>query len=153
MKKFILSGLVIVAFVGYIFVSRHNSHTVIPPSGSMPANGSSGSNSSVGSSGSSTSSQSAPSSYKDGTYTGSVSDAFYGNVQVQVAIKSGKISSINFLQYPSQHPTSQSINQQAIPYLKQETIQAQSSNVNIITGATYTSQAYIQSLASALSQA
>jgi uncharacterized protein with FMN-binding domain len=45
------------------------------------------------------------------------------------------------------------INQQAIPYLQQEAIQAQSSKVQLISGATFTSQAFTQSLANALSQA
>lgn len=91
--------------------------------------------------------------YKDGTYTGSVADAFYGNIQVAVTIRGGKITDVKFLQYPDTHETSVYINQQAIPYLQQEAIQAQNSNVNIISGATFTSQAFQQSLAAALSQA
>ncbi|GAC1498863.1 MAG: hypothetical protein NVS1B10_01000 [Candidatus Saccharimonadales bacterium] len=91
--------------------------------------------------------------YKDGIYTGSVADAYYGNVQVSVTIETGNIKTVVFLQYPKSHRTSVQINQQAIPYLQQETIQAQSPNVNIISGATFTSQAYIRSLTDALKQA
>ncbi|HVC35994.1 MAG TPA: FMN-binding protein [Candidatus Dormibacteraeota bacterium] len=91
--------------------------------------------------------------FKDGTYTGSVTNAYYGNVQVQVNISSAKITAVQFLQYPNDNPTSSGINQQAIPYLQQETLQAQSGQVNVITGATFTSQAFIQSLQSALQQA
>lgn len=91
--------------------------------------------------------------YKDGTYTGSVEDAYYGNVQVQVNISGGKISDVAFLQYPNDNGTSRFINSQAIPYLKQETLQAQSANVNIISGASDTSMAFQQSLSNALSQA
>lgn len=91
--------------------------------------------------------------YKDGTYTGSVADAYYGNVQVQAIVQSGKLADVKFLDYPQTHQTSVYINSQAMPYLKQEAIQAQSANVNIVSGATFTSQAFIQSLASALSQA
>ncbi|HVA96158.1 MAG TPA: FMN-binding protein [Candidatus Acidoferrales bacterium] len=93
------------------------------------------------------------SQYKDGTFTGSVADAFYGNIQVQTTISGGKITNIQFLQYPNDNGTSQSINQQADPMLAQEAIQTQSANVDIISGATDSSQAFMQSMAAALSQA
>ena len=91
--------------------------------------------------------------YVDGTYTGNPADAYYGNVQVQAIIQGGKITDVQFLQYPNTHSTSVYINSQAMPYLKQEAIQAQNANVNIVSGATDTSMAFQQSLASALSQA
>ncbi len=91
--------------------------------------------------------------YKNGTYTGGSANAYYGNVQVQAVIQGGKLANVTFLQYPNTHSTSVYINQQAMPYLQQEAIQAQSANVNIISGATFTSEAFIQSLASALTQA
>lgn len=91
--------------------------------------------------------------YKNGTYTGSVADAFYGNVQVQVTISGGNITDVQFLQYPSDRSTSIYINSQAMPLLKQEAIQAQSAQVSGVSGATATSGAFIQSLGSALSQA
>ena len=91
--------------------------------------------------------------YKDGTYTGSVADAFYGNIQVQVIISGGKITAVNFLQFPNDNPTSQYINSQADPLLSQEAIAAQSASVDIISGASASSQAFQQSLADALSQA
>ena len=92
-------------------------------------------------------------SYKDGTYTGSVADAYYGNVEVQASVSGGKLTGVNFLQYPSDRSTSRSINSQAMPYLKQEAIAAQSAQVDIISGATLTSHAFVQSLTSALAQA
>ena len=91
--------------------------------------------------------------YKDGTYTGSTQDAFYGNVQIQVVVSGGKITNVNFLQYPNDNPTSQYINSQAMPLLQQEVVQAQNGNVNMISGASATSQAFLQSIADALSQA
>jgi uncharacterized protein with FMN-binding domain len=91
--------------------------------------------------------------YKDGTYTGSVADAFYGNVQVQVTVSGGNITDVQFLQYPSDRSTSRFINSQAMPLLTQEAIQAQSAQVDGVSGATATSGAFIQSLQSALSQA
>jgi uncharacterized protein with FMN-binding domain len=91
--------------------------------------------------------------YKDGTYTGNVADAFYGNVQVQVLISGGEIADVVFLQYPNHNSTSININSQAMPLLKQEAIAAQSADVSGVSGASATSPAFKQSLASALSQA
>ena len=91
--------------------------------------------------------------YKDGSYTGSVQDAYYGSIQVQAVIKNGKIADVVFLQYPNDNRTSQYVNSQAMPILKQEAIQAQSANVSGVSGASATSPAFQQSLADALSQA
>lgn len=91
--------------------------------------------------------------YRNGSYTGPVRDAYYGNVQVKAIISGGKIVDVQFLDYPQDRSTSIAINSQAMPYLTQEAIQAQSANVDIISGATDTSLAFQQSLASALSQA
>jgi uncharacterized protein with FMN-binding domain len=91
--------------------------------------------------------------YKNGTFNGPSVDAFYGNVQVQVVIQNGKISNVQFLTYPTDRRTSARINSIAVPYLQQEAITAQSANVDIISGATLTSQAFVQSLQAALNQA
>ena len=91
--------------------------------------------------------------YKDGNYTGSVVFAYYGNVQVGAAVQDGKIIDVTFLQYPNDRDRSLRISNIALPYLKQESIQAQSADVNIVSGATQTSEAYRESLAYALNQA
>lgn len=91
--------------------------------------------------------------YKDGTYTGSVADAYYGNVQVQVTVQGGAISNVQFLDYPHDRSTSNYINSQATPLLAQEAIQTQNAQVDIVSGATETSLAFRESLASALTQA
>ncbi len=91
--------------------------------------------------------------YKDGQYTGPETDAYYGSVQVEVTIQNGQISDVQFLDYPHDRRQSQRINSIAMPYLTQEAVQAQSANVNIISGATLTSEAFAQSLQSALDQA
>lgn len=92
-------------------------------------------------------------SYKDGTYTGSVEDAYYGLFQVQATVSNGKITDVSFLQYPSDNSTSIYINSQAMPILKSEAIQAQSSQVDIVSGASDTSIAFQRSLGKALSNA
>lgn len=91
--------------------------------------------------------------YKDGQYTGSVADAFYGYVQVKAIVSGGRITDVQFLQYPNDRSTSVFINQQAMPMLTQEAISAQSAQIDGVSGATATSRAFVESLASALSQA
>lgn len=91
--------------------------------------------------------------YKDGTYDGPVVDAYYGNVQVEAIVQGGQITDVKFLDYPQDRRTSRFINQQAMPWLTQEAIQVQSANVDLISGATFTSQAFAMSLQSALQQA
>ncbi len=91
--------------------------------------------------------------YKNGTYTGSTADAYYGNIQVKAIISGGKITDVQFLQYPSDRRNSIAINTQAMPYLKSEAIQIQGSQVDIVSGATDSSLAFRQSLHSALQQA
>lgn len=91
--------------------------------------------------------------YRDGEFTGNAADAFYGLIQVKAIISGGKIIDVQFLQYPNDRSTSIEINTQAMPMLKQEAIIAQNSNVDIISGATDSSRAFIESLGNALVQA
>jgi uncharacterized protein with FMN-binding domain len=91
--------------------------------------------------------------YRDGSFTGGVADAQWGYVQVQAVIQAGKITQVKFLQYPSDRYRSVLINQYADPQLSSEAIQAQSAQVDIVSGATDSSYAFMQSLADALSQA
>ncbi len=91
--------------------------------------------------------------YKDGSYTGPSVNAYWGQVQVRAIVQNGQIAKVDVLDYPADRRTSQRINSYAIPYLQQETIQAQSARVNIVSGATLTSQAYMQSLQAALNGA
>jgi uncharacterized protein with FMN-binding domain len=91
--------------------------------------------------------------YRNGTYTGDVVDAYYGNVQVKVTISGGKISDVQFLDHPQGRQTSVRINERAMPYLISEAIVAQSANVDTVSGASFTSAAYRESLSSALVKA
>jgi uncharacterized protein with FMN-binding domain len=74
-------------------------------------------------------------------------------VQVEAIISNGQLTDFKILDYPSDRSTSRRISQIAIPYLMQEAVQAQSASVDLISGATYTSEAFIQSLQSALDMA
>lgn len=91
--------------------------------------------------------------YRNGTYTGSLADAYYGNLQVQATIEGGKITDVIFLSYANDRSTSIYINTYAMPILKSEAIQTQKTPVDIVSGATATSDAFNQSLAYALNQA
>ena len=88
-----------------------------------------------------------------GTYTGQPEDAFYGTVQVRVSVSNGKITDVQPLQLPSDRARSAYISQVAGPMLRTEVLQAQSARIDIISGASYTSNAYAQSLETALQQA
>ena len=91
--------------------------------------------------------------YKDGEYSGQVVDAYYGNVQVKAVVQGGKIADVQFLEWPNDRRTSVRINNVAMPYLISEAIQAQNARVDVISGATLTSEAFAQSLQSALESA
>jgi uncharacterized protein with FMN-binding domain len=91
--------------------------------------------------------------YADGVYTGPAADAYYGLVQLQALIQDGRLAALKILQYPSDRRTSIRINRQALPILRDEAISAQDANVDIISGATLTSRAFIRSLGGALKKA
>lgn len=154
MKKFLLSITVIFLFTLYSFFDKNSSAlgsltqpvpTSDPNSNVPQANNSTDLSPTVY--------QQTSGQYKDGTYTGDAADAYYGNIQVKATIQNGKLTNVEFLQYPNDRRTSIMINQQAMPYLQQEAIQAQSANVDIVSGATDSSRAFQESLGTALSQA
>ena len=90
---------------------------------------------------------------RDGAFTGKVADAYYGPMQVRALVKSGCLASVDVLQFPADRPASRRINSQALPILQDEVVHAQSRGVDVVTGATLSSEAYIASLADALQQA
>ena len=91
--------------------------------------------------------------YKDGTYTGSNEYAYSDYIQVSAVIQGGKLVNVQFPSSASGPRRSQQIYSYSMPELKSEAISAQSANVNSISGASYTSQAFAQSLATALASA
>jgi uncharacterized protein with FMN-binding domain len=96
--------------------------------------------------------------YGTKTVTGSsvpVTEGFsrFGNVQVQVTVSNGKITKLVAVDYPNADPQSAEISQYSIPVLGQEVLQAQGTNIDVVSGATYTTQAYAQSVQAALDKA
>jgi uncharacterized protein with FMN-binding domain len=88
-----------------------------------------------------------------GSFTGSDFPNRFGDVVVRVVVTNGHITDVQSVQLPSDRARSAYISQVAGPMLRSEVLQAQSANIDIISGATYTSQSYAQSVESALQQA
>ncbi|MER5958569.1 FMN-binding protein [Streptomyces sp. NPDC056121] len=88
-----------------------------------------------------------------GTFTGDPVDTQYGTVQVAATLTKGKITAVKILQAPNQNGRDQEIAAYALPRLTEEALGAQSAHIDAVSGASYTSQGYMQSLQSALDQA
>ena len=87
------------------------------------------------------------------TYTGSTVATRWGDVQVTITVTNGKITDVQVPVYPSGNGRDQEINAYALPALRQETLAAQSADIDTVSGATVTSDGYLQSLQAALDAA
>jgi uncharacterized protein with FMN-binding domain len=121
-----------------------------PPATSTGTTGTVGTGSGTPSTGGSTTSDAGAA---DGTYTGQTVSTRFGDVQVQVTVSGGLISDVTALHLTYRDGRSVSISNRAVPILRQEVLSAQSASVQMVSGATYTSEAYLSSLQSALDQA
>lgn len=131
--------------------------------GSAGAAGSSGTTAGSGSAGDTTAggttassgSQGSTSSggLKNGTFTGASESTRFGSVQVQIVVAGGKITDVKALHLTDAERRSQMISATAAPILRSEVLQAQSANVDTVSGATVTSDAYLSSLQAALDAA
>jgi uncharacterized protein with FMN-binding domain len=90
--------------------------------------------------------------YADGTYQGAAVDEPWGTFQVQAVISGGKLTDVVLVASPADNHSGR-INSQTVPMLTQSAIAAQSANVDMVSGATWTSQSYATSLQAALDQA
>ncbi len=86
------------------------------------------------------------------TVTGDVVQTRYGPVQVQLRMAGSSIDAVQVLQYPDGNRTDVEISSRALPVLIQDTMDQQSAGIDVVSGATYTSQGYLESLQSALDQ-
>jgi uncharacterized protein with FMN-binding domain len=157
----ILSSIsTIVLLVGFD-ASRHGGSVTSssPPAAissgkSATTSGSGGTNGTARSgTGNSGSSSGTSGSTKTTTVTGSVVQTQWGPVQVQITARGGTITAVKVLQYPSGNSRDVEIANYALPILIKETTQNQSAQIDMVSGATFTSDGYIQSLQSALDQA
>ncbi|HVX54995.1 FMN-binding protein [Nocardioides sp.] len=87
------------------------------------------------------------------TVIGAVAETQWGPVQVELSIAGGKISDVEVVQYPHGNGRDMQINTYALPQLIQETLAAQSAQIDMVSGATITSDGYLRSLQSALDKA
>jgi uncharacterized protein with FMN-binding domain len=87
------------------------------------------------------------------TVNGAAADTRYGPVQVQITVRGGRIVKADAIVYPQGDRRDREINSWAVPQLNQETLDAQSAQIDTVSGATYTSDGYRQSLQSALDAA
>ena len=115
-----------------------------PAAAGSSTDGSSSSDSGTTSSGSSSTAK---------TYDGDTVQTRWGPVQVRITVQNGKITASEAVVYPDGNREDQQINSFALPVLSQEAVQQQSANIDMVSGATVTSQGYLSSLQSAIDQA
>ena len=131
--------------------SAPSASPVVAPAAAPQADGSSGSSGVTPTPTPSSSSSTKSSATK--TYDGDAVGTRFGNVQVQITVKDGKITKADVLQVPWNDHRDQEINSYAVPVLNSEVVSAQSATIDMVSGATFTSEGYIQSLQSAIDQA
>ncbi|MFE7524540.1 FMN-binding protein [Kitasatospora sp. NPDC057542] len=85
--------------------------------------------------------------------SGNTVNTRYGPVQVQVTLAGNRITAVDVVKYPNSERRDREINSSALPVLNQEAIAAQSARIDMVSGATYTSDGYVRSLQSALDRA
>jgi uncharacterized protein with FMN-binding domain len=144
----VLPGLV--ASPGAAAVASPGAAAVTSPA---PSAGSSQSPQTKGTQSQSTQSSGSSGGGATGTYTGAVEQTPYGPVQVAVTLSHGTLTGVKVLQVPNSDSHSQRIAAYAVPQLTQEALAAHSAQINAVSGASYTSQGYVQSLQSALDKA
>jgi uncharacterized protein with FMN-binding domain len=123
-------------------------------SGTSSSSGSSSGSTKGSSSGSTGSSSGSGSSarYADGTWTGTAVEEPWGPFEVQVVVRGGKITDVSVVESPGDRHSSR-INSVAVPLLTESTMAKQTATTDMVSGATWTSDSYAQSLQSALDKA
>ncbi|HEY2224719.1 FMN-binding protein [Actinomycetospora sp.] len=153
-RRIALWGLTTVSTVVLLFSYRTSTSSTMPAAAGTPATTTAGTASSTGAAtASGTTTTATSTSTYTGTVTGAAADTRWGPVQVRVTLAGGKITAVDVVQQPDENPKDQEINADAVPALVSETLEAQSTQIDMVSGATYTSEGYVQSLQSALDQA
>ena len=149
-RRLALWGLTTVSTVVLLFSYRTSTSSQLPAATGTPAT-TTGTTTTPGAA-AATSAAKTTSTYS-GTVTGTAADTRWGPVQVKVTLASGKITGVDVVEEPDSNNRDQEINADAVPQLVSETLQAQNAQIDMVSGATYTSQGYVTSLQSALDQA
>ncbi|WP_405653375.1 FMN-binding protein [Streptomyces sp. NBC_00019] len=140
LRRIVLAGAATVSGIVLLLSLKPHTTPAVAGVATVPAP----SSSSSGTSGSATGTR---------TLTGDSVQTRYGPVQVRVTLKNGKLTDVTAVTYPQENPRDQQINSYAIPQLTREALTAQSADIDTVSGATYTSEGYRQSLQSALDSA
>jgi uncharacterized protein with FMN-binding domain len=148
MRRILLWFLTTVSTVVLLFGYRTSTSSVLPD----VETGTGDTATAASSSGSSGTPATTTSTYS-GTVTGVAADTRWGPVQVRATLADGRITAVDVVEYPTENGKDREINAEAVPELVQETLEAQSADIDMISGATVTSTGYVQSLQSALDQA
>ncbi|WP_248291989.1 FMN-binding protein [Actinomycetospora sp. TBRC 11914] len=160
-RRIALWGLTTVSTVVLLFSYRTSTSSALPTAAGTPSTGTAttgtsaapSTTSTTGTTGTTSSGTATKNSTYTGTVTGAAADTRWGPVQVKVTLASGKITAVDVVQEPDSNNRDQEINAEAVPQLVSETLQAQNAQIDMVSGATYTSEGYVQSLQSALDQA
>lgn len=156
MKRAVIVGTTTVAGIAAVLALNPDPATPTASAATVQSGSSgSGSSSSGSSSSGSPSDSGSSSSSASGTYTGDAVDIGrgYGTIQLEVTVESGRIVDIQALAVPENDHRSAEISSYSVPQLIQQALDAQSAQISGISGATYTSYGFAQSLTSALQQA
>jgi uncharacterized protein with FMN-binding domain len=84
------------------------------------------------------------------TVTGPSVDTRWGPVQVEVTVTGGRLTDVAVVDYPTENGKDRAINARAVPILVQEALDAQSADIDMVSGATVPSEGYVESLQAAL---
>lgn len=137
------------ATTGYYTMVKPNLSADTPTTVATSTSTSSGNKSSNTQTNSNMQSSTSNGQYKDGTYTGSVASTKRGDFQVSVEVSGGKITNINMLTQPTEGKSAE-INKTAIPTYVQEAIDAQGTDIQLVSGASETYSGFKTSLQNAL---
>lgn len=155
MKKYYIGGALVIILGIFIFLFNDQGSTpaTVPPATTPTTTEPSVTDNTTTTTSGTTSTTASTGQYKDGTYDGDVADATYGNLQVAAVIQGGALIQVNLLQFPNAPGHTTQVNSTALPILQQEALVAQSAKVQIVSGATQSSQAFQESLGVALTAA
>ncbi|WP_432134478.1 FMN-binding protein [Streptomyces sp. bgisy154] len=142
LRRIVLAGAATVS--GFVLLLSLKPHTAPEAAAPPPSAAASAPSASGGSSGT---------SGVDTTVTGDSVDTRWGPVQVRITVRDGKITDVTAVEYPQDNPRDEQINAYALPRLRSEALAAQSAEIDTVSGATYTSDGYRESLQSALDSA
>ena len=159
-RSTMIAGGAVLGIAGVIVLPRPSTPQQVAVAGNAAATGSaSGAGSTAAAAtttstpASSTSTRAASTKPAARTVTGSLATDQYGQLQVKLTIRNGRITKVGFSTFIANDGHSVQIDQSAAPVLIRETIAAQSAHIQGVSGATYTSDAYQQSLQAAIDKA